>query len=81
MLLKAYELITKLQNEIGNDAQVSLSARDGRLFVRVHWMKKDFHAQHQFADIELAQVADDSLPITYLVEWCKKEYARKVGAG
>jgi len=81
MLLKIYELITKLQTEIGDDAEVRLSASDGVLEIRVDWWQKDFHARHQFTEIELAKVVDESMPINYFVTWCKSEYARKVKAG
>lgn len=81
MLLKIYEFTTKLQAEIGDGAEVRLSARDNVLEIRVDWWDRDFHARRQFTEIELAQVADDSLPINYFVAWCKNEYARKIKAG
>lgn len=81
MLLKIYEFITKLQAEIGDGAEVRLSAKDSALEIRVDWWDRDFHARRQFTEIELAQVVDDSLPVNYFVAWCKNEYARKVKAG
>jgi hypothetical protein len=81
MLLKIYELITKLQSEIGDEAEIRLSARDGVLEIRVDWWQKDFHARHQFTEIELAKVVDETMPLNYFVVWCKNEYARKVKAG
>jgi len=81
MLLKIYELIKKLQSEIGDDAEVRFSARDSVLEIRVDWWQKDFHARHQFTEIELAKVVDETMPLNYFVAWCKNEYARKVKAG
>jgi hypothetical protein len=81
MLLKIYELIKKIEGEIGNDATVRLSAGEGTFIIRVDWWDDDFHAMHHFSNTELAQIVDDSLPLNYFVEYCKKEYARKKSAG
>ena len=80
MLLKIYEFIAKLQAEIG-DAEVRLSARNNALEIRIDWWDRDFHALRQFTEVELAQVADDSMPVNLFVAWCKNEYARTVKAG
>jgi hypothetical protein len=77
MLLEIYELIKKLESEIGNEATVRLSAGEGTFIVRVDWGDDDFHAMHHFSEIELAQIVDDNIPLNYFVEYCKKEYARK----
>ena len=81
MLLKIYELIKKLENEIGNDATVRLSAGKDTFIIRIDWWDDDFHAMHHFSDIELSQIVDDSMPLNYFVEYCKKKYARKKSAG
>lgn len=78
MLLKIYELITKLQTEIGNGAEVRLFVRDSALQIRVDWMDNDFHGRQQFTEIELMQMADESLAINYSVSRFKNEYARKI---
>lgn len=81
MLLKIYKFISQVQAEIGNDSEVRLYAREGALEIRVDWWDKDFHARRQFTEIELAKVAEDNLPVSFFVAWCKNEYARKIKAG
>lgn len=81
MLLKIYELIKKLESEIGNGATVRLSSGKCTLIVRVDWWDDDFHLLIHWSDTELAQIADDSLPLNYFIEYCKKEYTRKKSAG
>lgn len=78
MLLKIYEFIQKLQDEIGDEAEIRLAAINGILEIRVDWWVVDFHANRQFSENELRQVADESLPISHFVSWCKYEYDRKV---
>lgn len=78
MLHKIYELIEKLEKEIGNDARVELSVRGDRLVVRVDWVKTDFHARYDLSHHDLTQVVDDSLPITFLIDWARHLYASKM---
>lgn len=79
MLLKIYEFIQKLQDEIGNEAEIRLAAINGILEIRVDWWRVDFHANRQFSENELRQVfADESMVISHFVSWCKYEYDRKV---
>lgn len=81
MLLKIYELITKLQAEIGNAAEVWLFVREDVLELRVDWRNDDFHARHQFSKFELENLVSEEAPLNYFVAWCKNEYARKKSAG
>lgn len=81
MLLKIYEFIKKLQAEIGDGAEVRLSANDNALEIRVDWWDKDFHARRQLSEIELAYIADDNNPTDYFIAWCRNEYIRKVKEG
>jgi hypothetical protein len=80
-LLKIYELITKLQAEIGDGAEVRLSAKDRVLEIRVDWRERGFHARYQLTEIKLAEVVDETMLLNYFAAWCKNEYARKVKAG
>lgn len=75
MLIEIYNLINRLQSEIGNDAEVRLSAREEILEVRVDWWDKDFHATRQFSVTELSEVVDDESLMKNLVEWCRNGYA------
>lgn len=77
MLLKIYEFITKLQAEIGNDAEVWLLVRDDALELRVDWQEDNLHARHRFSKFDLENVANEEAPLSYFVAWCKSEYSRK----
>lgn len=81
MLLNIYDLITKLQTEIGNAAEVWLFVRDDVLELRVDWRDDDFHARHRFSKFELENLKSEEEPLNYFVAWCKKEYAVKKSAG
>jgi len=76
MLLKVYELINKLQSEIGDDAEVRLSVNDDCLEIRVDWWKQDFHVIRQYRELQLGMMFDESKELSSFLVWCKKEYAQ-----
>ena len=80
-MLETYRLIKRLQEEIGNGAEVRFSARNDAIEIRIDWWNKDFHALQVVDYVELVNVLDDSLLINRLVAWCKNAYARKLESG
>ena len=79
MLIKIYELITKLQDQIGNGVEISLRVKHGVLEIRADWWGEDLHTAHQFAEADLAQVKNDNSPIDFIVDQRKKDYAQAKG--
>lgn len=83
MLLEIYKLISKMQSEIGNDAEVRLSVKNDILFIKVDWWIDDFHAKNEYKEIELAKIAETEHeePINRFVAFCKEAYARRSSTG
>lgn len=77
MLLEIYKLIKKIENEIGNGAQVWFLAGDETITIRVYWARTEYSAMHRVSTHDLAHLVDDDAYLRYFVEWCKREYARK----
>jgi hypothetical protein len=76
-LLKIYKFIIKMQELVGDNAEVRLQARDNSLILRVDWWGDDFHAQRAISEIELSQVVDDGLLLDYFVDYCRNARANK----
>ena len=81
MLLKIYELIKKIEGEIGNGAEVRFETRENVFVIRVDWWNDDFHSMRQFSEIELAKIVDDSILVNHFIAEAKHNYSRKPKAG
>jgi hypothetical protein len=77
MLLKIYELINKIETEIGNGARVNFFTRDDSLIIHIDWLDDDFHAEHKFRETELERIVDNDIPLNRFIVYCKNAYEHK----
>jgi len=76
MLLKFYEIIKRIENEIGNGAQAQLSIRYNQLVIRVHWWEKDLHFEHCFSMAVLNNNIDENILVNHIIYRAKDAYTQ-----
>ena len=78
MLLKIYDLIRRIETEVGNNSEVRLSSRKGAFFIRIDWWDEDFHAMREFSEHDLMRMGEveDSI-IGLFISEAKQSYVTK----
>jgi hypothetical protein len=78
MFDKIYSFLNMLQEEIGNDVKITLSAsNNGTLKVIANWYDEGYYTQYVLSGDELSCVWSEEAPVMLVIEMLKKEYTGK----
>lgn len=78
LLLKIFELIKRLEKDIGNDCIVGFYASQEDIVIHILWRKDDLTLSHIFNLKGLEFVFEELVPINTFVDFCKKQYLVKM---
>jgi len=82
MIKQIHELISQLENGIGNGAKVSFENEGETLVCLIDWWDIDFHVLHRFFNTELDtnSFPDDTTIVNYLIRLAEYHYTKRADA-